>query len=124
MIKTTNLYIRLGAIMFLGTKKTSFFHHLFLRKKAGKNETEKLSNGAQTYQSFGYPPEELFPDELLGENKTTPELVKFINREKIKGNGNINTYLNELHARTSMPVSIIILTILGLALASEKREVG
>ncbi|MEJ8597730.1 LptF/LptG family permease [Riemerella anatipestifer] len=105
-------------------KKQAFSITSFYEKKAGKNETEKLSNGAQTYQSFGYPPEELFPDELLGENKTTPELVKFINREKIKGNGNINTYLNELHARTSMPVSIIILTILGLALASEKKRGG
>ena len=29
-------------------------------------------------------PEELFPNELLGQNKTTPDLINFIEREKEK----------------------------------------
>ncbi|SDD93724.1 LptF/LptG family permease [Riemerella columbipharyngis] len=104
--------------------KKAFSLNSYYEKKAGKNDSEILTNGAQMYQSFGHPPEELFPDELLGEDKTTPELIKFIQREKEKGNGNINIYLNELYSRTSMPVSIIILTILGLSLSSEKKRGG
>jgi lipopolysaccharide export system permease protein len=74
-------------------------------------------------KSFGHPPEELFPD-VLGQNKTTPELIKFIDREKEKGNANLNSYLNELYQRTSMPVSVIILTFLGLSLSSQKKRGG
>jgi lipopolysaccharide export system permease protein len=60
----------------------------------------------------------------LGQNKTTPDLINFIEREKEKGNSNINAYLNELHQRTAMPVSIIILTFLALSLSSQKKRGG
>ena len=48
----------------------------------------------------------------------------FIRREKEKGNRNINAYLNEVHQRTAMPVSIIILTFLALSLSSQKKRGG
>ena len=60
----------------------------------------------------------------MGQTKITPDLLVFIEREKQKGNANLNTYLNELHQRTSMPVSIIILTFLALSLSSQKRRGG
>jgi lipopolysaccharide export system permease protein len=47
-----------------------------------------------------------------------------VNREKEKGNANLNTYLNELHQRTSMPFSVIILTFLALSLSSQKKRGG
>jgi lipopolysaccharide export system permease protein len=96
----------------------------YLEKTYLKDDTEKLTQGTSMTKSFGHPPEELFPDVLLGQNKTTPELIDFINREKEKGNANLNNYLNELHQRTSMPVSVLILTFLGLALASQKKRGG
>ncbi|MDR2205034.1 MAG: LptF/LptG family permease [Flavobacteriaceae bacterium] len=89
-----------------------------------KDDSEILKNGQQTTKSYGFPPDELFAGVLEGQNKTTPQLVKFINREKEKGNSNLNSYLNELHQRTSMPVSIVILTFLGLSLSSQKKRGG
>ena len=70
---------------------------------------------------YHHTPEELFPDGMLGQTKNSIELIHLIEQEKIKGNKNINSYLNELHQRTSMPVAIIILTTLALSLASEKK---
>ncbi|MGC4129639.1 MAG: LptF/LptG family permease [Bergeyella sp.] len=105
-------------------KKKVFVMNNFLEKTINKDDTEKLANGTEMTKSFGLPPEELFPDGLIGQNKTTPELLKFINNEKEKGNSNLNTYLNELYQRTSMPVSVIILTFLALSLSSEKRRGG
>ena len=105
-------------------KKNNFELNSFLEKTVLKNDTEILKNGSTRNISFGHPPEELFPDQLLGQNKTTPELLRFIKREREKGNGNLNTYLNELYQRTSMPVSIIILTFLALSLSSEKKRGG
>lgn len=104
--------------------KKKFTIDNFLERKASKNDTEILSNGATKDLDFGHPPEELFPDQLSGQTKTTPELIKFIEQEKIKGNGNLNLYLNELYQRTSMPVSIVILSILALSLSSQKKRGG
>ena len=110
--------------IYWDTKKKVFIINNYLEKTAGKNDTEILKNGDNSVQNFKHSPEELFPNETLGQNKTTPELIKFINREKEKGNGNLNTYLNELHQRTAMPASIIILTFLALSLSSEKKRGG
>ena len=96
----------------------------YQEKTVNKDDSEKLSEGNIKEISFGHPPEELFPDQLLGQNKTTPELLKFIKREKEKGNGNLNTYLNELYQRTSMPASVVILTFLALSLSSQKKRGG
>ena len=105
-------------------KKKNFTISNYLEKKAGKKDEEILSNGDNKIQDFKHSPEELFPNELLGQNKTTPELLGFIKRETEKGNGNINNYLIELHQRTAMPFSIIILTFLALSLSSQKKRGG
>lgn len=123
--KNRKLIYQLNATDFnWDTTKKLFVLNNFFAKTINKDETEKLENGSNMDKSFIHPPEELFPDVLLGQNKTTPDLIKFINREKEKGNGNLNNYLNELHQRTSMPVSVIILTFLGLSLSSQKKRGG
>ena len=105
-------------------KKKQFELNNYYEKTILKNDSEILGSGYQMMKSFGNPPEELFPDELIGQNKVTPELVKFIDREREKGNGNLSAYENELYQRTSMPVSVIILTFLGLSLSSQKKRGG
>lgn len=123
--KNRRLLYQLNAAEFnWDAKKKYFLLNNYLEKTILPNDTEKLGNGSDLKKDFGHPPEELFPDALLGQNKTTPELLQFIQREKEKGNANLNTYLNELHQRTSMPVSVIILTILGLSLSSQKKRGG
>lgn len=123
--KDHKLIYRLNATEFYWDKdKKHFALNQFLEKTINKDDTEKIKDGGTMNKSFGHPPEELFPDVLLGQNKTTPELISFINREKEKGNANLNTYLNELYQRTSMPVSVIILTFLGLSLSSQKKRGG
>lgn len=104
--------------------KKQFVLNSYLEKTINKDDSEKLGQSFELRKSFGQAPEELFPNELLGQNKTTPELVKFIDREKEKGNSNLNTHLNELYQRTSMPVSIILLTFLALSLSSQKKRGG
>lgn len=105
-------------------KAKNFKLRQFLEKKINPNNTEVLANGDLRVQDFQLSPEELFPNDLQAENKTTLELLDFIQHEKNKGNTSINNYLNELHARTAMPISIFILSILALALSSQKRRGG
>jgi len=123
--KNRKLIYQLNVSDFVwNSEKKVFDMNNYLEKTILPNDSEILGNGSSLTKSFGHPPEELFPDELLGQNKTTPDLITFINREKEKGNGNLNAYQNELYQRTSMPVSVIILTFLALSLSSEKRRGG
>ncbi len=104
--------------------KQKFLLSNYLERWAAPKESEKLGNGDSREISFGHTPEELFPTELSAQTKTTPELIKFINQEKIKGNSNMNAYLNELHQRTSMPIAVVILAMLALSLSSQKKRGG
>lgn len=110
--------------IFWEEKKQKFTITGYLERHIGKDGKEKLSSGEKKDLDLGHPPQELFPDELLGQTKTTPELLALIKQEKQKGNSNLNFFLNELYLRTSMPVSIIILTILALSLSSQKKRGG
>jgi lipopolysaccharide export system permease protein len=105
-------------------KKKYFVINNYAERTASKNNTEILGNGSTKIQDFKMPPSELFPDKLVAQNKTTPELLEMIDREKTKGNSNVTSFYNELYQRTSMPVSIIILTFLGLSLSSQKKRGG
>lgn len=105
-------------------KQKKFTLETFLEKKINKNSKENLYSGNMKIVDYHHTPEELFPDGMLGQTKNSIELIHLIEQEKIKGNKNINSYLNELHQRTSMPVAIIILTTLALSLASEKKRGG
>lgn len=105
-------------------KKKQFVLNNYMEKTINKNNTEKLKNGIEIRKSYGQAPEELFPNELLGQNKPTLELIEFIDRERQKGNSNLSSHLNELHQRTSMPVAIVLLTFLALSLASQKKRGG
>lgn len=117
-------YQLLAAEVSWDAKKQKFTLSNFYEKTILKDDSEKLHTGPTMDKGFGLPPQELFPDELLGQAKTTPELLKFIQREKQKGNSNLNSYLNELYQRTAMPVSVLILTFLGISLSSQKKRGG
>ncbi|RST25510.1 LptF/LptG family permease [Chryseobacterium lacus] len=117
-------YQILASEMNWDPQKKVFILTSFHEKTINEDDTERLNNGNEMTRSFGFPPEELFPDVLLSQSKTTPELTNFINREREKGNSNLNTHLNELHQRTSMPVAVIVLTFLALSLSSQKKRGG
>lgn len=71
----------------------------------------------------------LTPDDFirninLKENMTTPELRSFINTERDRGLGLAKKFIIELHRRSADPITIIILSILGVAVASRKVRGG
>jgi len=55
---------------------------------------------------------------------TTPELMQFIKKEKERGLTNTRTYQIEIYRRTADPVSILILTLIGMAVAARKVRGG
>lgn len=58
------------------------------------------------------------------EKMTTPKLKLFIHDQVIKGAENVKFYQLELHRRTAIPFSVIILTIIAVALTTHKVRNG
>lgn len=73
---------------------------------------------------FNFDLEDLTPVIYIAETLSLGELNHFIDKEKARGNGNINVYLVVLYKKFSLPVSAFILTIIAVAVSSMKRRGG
>ena len=73
---------------------------------------------------FNFDLEDLTPVIYSAETLTLPDLVRFIDKEKARGNANINTYLVVLYRKYSLPVAAFILTIIAVSVSSMKRRGG
>jgi lipopolysaccharide export system permease protein len=69
-------------------------------------------------------PEELRRDEYLKDKLSSFELYEFIQREETRGTEGLNTYKVEFHRRLATPVSVIILTLMGVFVAARKTRGG
>lgn len=58
------------------------------------------------------------------ETLTTPQLSEYIQRQKKRGVGNIETFEIEYHRRFAMTAAAFILTVIGMALSSRKVKGG
>ncbi|MCB0443291.1 MAG: LptF/LptG family permease [Flavobacterium sp.] len=73
---------------------------------------------------FSFDLEDLTPVIYIAETLTLPDLVRFIDKEKARGNANVNTYLVVLYRKYSLPVAAFILTIIAVSVSSMKRRGG
>lgn len=69
-------------------------------------------------------PEELRKDEYLKDKLITPELTHFIKMEELRGAEGLNTLKVERFRRDATPFSVLILTIIGVAVAARKTRGG
>jgi len=82
----------------------------------------------QSYPSFtinlNLKPDELRKDEYLKDKLTTPELISFIRKEELRGTEGLNAYKVERYRRTATPVAVLLLTMIGVVVASRKTRGG
>jgi lipopolysaccharide export system permease protein len=109
------------ALNIEGTKKWQLID--FYEKKIGFPAT-KINHGAKKDTIFDFQISEMAQRENHAETMTFTELTKFIDREKMKGSAWIPYFEIELHQRTSYPFAAYVLTIIGVAVSSEKRRGG
>jgi lipopolysaccharide export system permease protein len=69
-------------------------------------------------------PNELRKDNYLKDKLTTPELVAFIRQEELRGTEGLNTFKVERYRRTATPAAVLLLTMIGAAIASRKTRGG
>jgi len=83
-----------------------------------------LESSDMKNMTFNFEPDDLTPVVYVAETMTIGELYDFIDKERKKGNANINTYLVVFYKKFSLPVSAFILTIIAVAVSSMKRRGG
>ena len=85
---------------------------------------DELISENKKIMKFNFEPDDLTPVVYVAETMTLGELNTFINKEREKGNANINTYLVVFYKKFSLPVAAFILTIIAVAVSSMKRRGG
>jgi lipopolysaccharide export system permease protein len=104
-------------------KKVWKLFNVTTRTNDGLNE--KLKFDAELIQKYGtFSPKDLDDDNDVMTAMTTPELNRVIAREKLRGRETLNFYYVEKYRRTAQPFAGLILTIIGVCIASKKVRGG
>lgn len=85
---------------------------------------DKIESEKQKIMKFDFDIDDLTPTVYAAETMTFGELNTFIEKEKMRGSSNINSYLVVKYKKFSVPVSAFILTIIAVAVSSMKRRGG
>lgn len=88
------------------------------------NESLLVGSGKQIDTTLNLRPEDFVRYQNHKEMMNTPDLQAFIDSERRRGIGNTKSYEIEKHRRSSEPVTILILTIIGMTVASRKVRGG
>ncbi|MQP53080.1 MULTISPECIES: LptF/LptG family permease [unclassified Flavobacterium] len=103
------------------TKKYTLFGY---NKRIVGIDNDKIEILDKIDLSYNFEPDDLTPVVYVAETMTIGQLNSFINKERARGNGNINTYLVVFYKKFSLPISAFILTIIAVAVSSMKRRGG
>jgi lipopolysaccharide export system permease protein len=86
--------------------------------------SENIKRSTTLHMAYNFKPIDLRKDEFLKDQMSTPVLNQFIKQEKLRGTENLNALYVERYNRDAIPVSVLILTIIGAVLASRKVRGG
>lgn len=89
-----------------------------------KDKTEDVKLHPRLLMNYNFKPIDLRKDEYLKDQMPTPELDRFIALEKMRQSESLNTLLVERYNRDANPFSVLLLTIIGVSLASRKVRGG
>ncbi len=85
---------------------------------------DRLETAEKKDTTFTFDLEDLTPTVYVAETLSLGDLNDFIEKERKRGSGNIDTYLVVLYKKYSIPVSAFILTIIAVAVSAMKRRGG
>jgi lipopolysaccharide export system permease protein len=85
---------------------------------------EQVSSYDTLLVSLNVLPQELRRDDYLKDKLTTPELDRFIRREELRGTEGLDAMRVEKYRRTSGAFSVLLLTLIGVVIASRKTRGG
>lgn len=90
----------------------------------GMKEFIVIGRGQEIDTSLNLSPQDFVDYKEQQSMMTTPELLRYIRKQKDRGVGNTTKYEIEYHRRTSEPITIFILTLIGMSIAARKVRGG
>lgn len=93
-----------------------------IRKFDGMRET--LTRGTRIDTTITVTPSDFLISPTDCETMTSPELVRYIDRQRERGVANIQSFEIEYHKRFAMAAAAFILTAIGMSLSSRKTKGG
>lgn len=103
-------------------KKTWTLRNVTIRRNDGIHE--ELTVMPEIVRKYPFTPNDLRQDDAVKEALTTPQLDRYIEKQKLHGNENLNLYYTEKQRRTATPFAGFILAIIGVCIASKKIRGG
>lgn len=89
-----------------------------------KGMKEQISSGFEMDTTIMMEPMDLVFSKGQQETFTSPELKRYISKQKNRGSGNVVQYEVEYHKRIASSFASFILTVIGLSLSARKRKGG
>ena len=86
--------------------------------------TEKIEKGASKDTTLPVTPIDFKQKENIVETMNYFELNQFIEKEKLRGNDKLESFLVEKHRRLAFPFSTLVLTLIGASIALHKHRGG
>lgn len=85
---------------------------------------ETLERGKRQDITLSITPEELFITAQHAKQMTTPELRRYMDRQRERGSGNVKAFEVEYHKRWALPLGAFIMTLLGVTMSSRRVRGG
>ena len=85
---------------------------------------ETINKGESLDTIINMDPEDFFITAQQAAQMTNPQLRRYIKKQEKRGLGNIQAFQDEYYKRFSMPLASLILTLIGVSLASRKIRGG
>lgn len=118
------LDFKISAANIRWVEKDSLYRLTSYQKRTIKGDTALLQTKRRLDTLFTFKIDDLTPVSYVAETKNLLELNKFIEDQRTKGASNINSYILVKYKRWALPISVFILTIIAVAVASPKRRGG
>ncbi len=122
--KNSKLVYNLRADQFNWDTATEKWKLFYAMERRLDSISERITNEKEKLISYNFKPRDLRKDNYLKEQLPTPELDEFIRLERLRGSEMLSTLLVERYNRDAIPVSVLILTIIGVVLGSRKVRGG
>ncbi len=109
-------------IVYDTVKKSWHLSNVVIR--TNDTASEQIRHIASMDEKYPFLPVDLIKNEAIKEGLTTPQLNRFIANEQLKGRENLNAFFVEKERRSAQPFAALILTIIGVCIASKKIRGG
>jgi len=117
-------YLKATKIELKKPPNTWTLYNYEIREFHGMRDSILNAKGEKMDTTLNMTGEDFIKNLKLMENMTSSDLKSYIERERERGLGTAKAHTIELHRRTSDPATIIILTLIGVAIASRKTRGG